>query len=174
MATEIRNDPNAVQCPWKTDKGRQCKLQVGHAKVEKTQHGHLTVIRSGEKHTLSDVVPAGFRLQKTKVAPGIKIVKQSNRSTGPRDQDQKNIDKDASELYAEWSKKRPENWDDWPKMQYTVPVKAVDTLLEYLRATVNNGGPCPGKTFRYRRGTSDSGGVLITWGIGDPKVKNAG
>jgi hypothetical protein len=169
MATTVV-DTDAPQCDWKTDKGRQCKLAKGHARVEKTQHGHLTVIRvpTNEKKSLSDVMPAGFKLQGKRVAPGVHIPKEVTRTTSvARDSDQKNIDKDALAVYQEWNKTKPKDWDNWPKVQYEVPKQMVDTLLEYIRATVNGGGPVSGRIMRYRKGTAESGNVLITWGIGD-------
>lgn len=167
MATNVI-DVDVEQCDWKTDKGRQCKLEKGHAPVVKTPHGHLTVIRTPatDKKSLSQVLTG--RLKKSKVAPGVKVAKQSGRSLGPRDKEQQEIDRDAKDVFAEWNKTKPVHFDNWPKVQYEVPANAVDVMLEYLRATVNNGGPCPGMSFRYRRGTAESGDVLITWGIGNP------
>ena len=158
-----------VQCDWKTEKGRQCKLPKDHELLDQTVHGHMTVIRTPreQKKSLSSVLPNGFKVKTTKVAPGVHIGKEINRPTGPRDDDQKNIDKDALAVYQEWQKTKPKDWDNWPKVQYEVPKQAVDTLMEYIRSTVNGGGPVAGKTMRYRKGTADSGMVLITWGIGE-------
>jgi hypothetical protein len=156
------------QCQWVTDKGRQCKLENGHKMLDQTPHGHMTVIRKQEKVKLASVMPNGTKLKAKKVAPGVKIPKVTNRkSSFVRDEDQKNIDKDASAVYAAWLTTKPKEWDNWPKVQYEVPKQVVDTLLEYIRATVNSGGPCAGKLMRYRKGIADSGDVLITWGIGD-------
>lgn len=168
MAVALVADNDAIQCDWKSEKGRQCKLVKDHAPIDKTPHGHLTVIRTpaSEKKSLSQVLNG--KLKKAKVAAGVKVTKQSGRSLGPRDTEQREIDKDAKDIFAEWSKTKPKHFDNWPKIQYEVPANAVDTVLEYLRATVNNGGPCPGMSFRYRKGTADSGDVLITWGIGNP------
>lgn len=145
-----------TQCAYKTEKGRQCKLVSGHSGQ------HRMVIRQ-EKVGL----PAGLTLNAEIVPEGQRVTKTVTRDI-PRDQDQKKVDNDALKAYNAWHKAGKPEVGKAPQLRYVVPPNAVDAVLAILRRSTATGAPCAGKRLTYRRGTHESGNVVIAFSVTDP------
>lgn len=156
-----------AQCAYKTDKGRQCKLDVHPDSVK-----HKFVV---PRPKLSSVLPAGFILKAERVKEGGAISKAAGRkSSTARDQDQLVLDKEAKASYDAWVKAGKPDFMDKGKrhlyaLNYVVPPKAVEGVLAALRATTDSGSLLAGKVFRYTKGMHESGNKVIQAGFIDPK-----
>lgn len=156
-----------AQCAFKTEKGRQCKLDVH---PDSTPHRFMR-----PRQALSAVLPAGFVLKAERVKEGGAISKAAGRkASGVRDQDQLVLDKEAKASYDAWVKAGKPDFMDKSKrhlyaLNYVVPPKAVDGVLAALRATTDSGSLLAGKVFRYTKGMHESGNKVIQAGFVDPK-----
>lgn len=166
-----------VQCEYKTERGRQCKLLVDPATgahVDAKPDKHKFVIRKAPEE--KPVLPKGVRL-KAQIIPidGERIKKQVGagaREAEPRDEHQRQVDADVKAIYEEWIRRgRPNEVEKWPQGVYVVPPEAVDAVLDMLRKTMTKGGPAYGKSTRYTRGTHKSGNALIAFSCADKPQK---
>lgn len=167
-----------VQCPYKTDRGRQCKLladPVTGLHVDAKPDKHKFVIRKapGER----PVLPQGVRLRAEILPIGQRVKKETpNRETGPRSNEQKQVDADVLAVYNEWVKRnKPKEPENWPQSRYIVPPEAVDAVLDMLRKTTQKDGPVYGKSVRYVKGKHKGGGVIVAFSCADkPPPQDAG
>lgn len=168
--------PDLSQCEFKTDKGRRCKLHVGHT------GDHAMVLRGGiatpktlaELRAADPTAFAGFTLTMEKVPTNEDVSRQyTPRAAEPRDADQKRTDADALKNYNAWvAKGSPaKSFEDLAKMgllsRYIFPPAAFDTIVLMLRRATQSGGPVNGKKLSYRRGEHVSGNSMIRFVITD-------
>jgi hypothetical protein len=120
---------------------------------------------------ITGLVPSGFKLTAVEVTEPIR--KQVRKDTGPRDDFQKTVDRDAR-ANANHPKNKGKDtraatgekfYTDIKLTEYVVPAKAVDEVLHMLDRANTSGGPTAGMQKVYRRGTHASGGVRIQWAI---------
>lgn len=156
-----------AQCEYKTDKGRQCKLDI-----HKDDVAHRFML---PRKALTEVLPKGFILKAQRVAEGGAISKAAGRKASTtRDADQKALDKDALQSYQAWVKAGKPDFMDKEKrhlyaLNYIVPPKAVDAVLAYLRGATDSGSLLSGKVFRYTKGMHESGDKVIQAAFMDAK-----
>jgi hypothetical protein len=164
VSTPAKATNDATRCPQTTDSGRRC-IFVIHPDTVK----HRYVDRNKAHHALSAVVPAGFSLTATEVAPDAVIRKATNRKdTAPRDADQKKVDAAVKTNYGKNQAKNHTTKTEWGSLhlaEYIVPPRAVDTVLDYLRRATGTGGTAQGAQLRYRKGTHGSGNTRIQWAV---------
>src|ERR1700744_2082832 len=172
-ATDTANLP---QCPYKNERGRQCKLSAGHD-AKGANNGHKFVLRGAiqppkplAELRKTDESLKGFSLSMETVPKGESVSREQNREAAPRDADQQRVDKDAVKAYEAWvAAGKPKGFDksgDALK-RYIVPPAAFDTVVAMLRRATTGGGPLRGKRVEYRRRTHTSGNVIINFRFSD-------
>lgn len=171
-------DVNLSQCEHKTEKGRRCKLEAGHAPVEGTSDGHRYVLRDQVQtpKPLSEIVKKGFTLTMERVPEGEHVGVERARDTAPRDEFQLRVDSDTRKAYAEWVEAgKPVEFEKAPVNRYVFPAEAFDTIVAMLRrataATAPKDTASPGKVLRYRRKAHVSGNAMIYFVISDKVVR---
>jgi hypothetical protein len=158
-----------TQCPWKSPKGRQCKLEL---KADGSPHDgqHKSALRNKP-------IPEGLNLRRVKV-PSEDITAATRGSGGvSRDAEQKAIDRDIALSYEEWKRRGKPSPSDFfnsnaaDNFTYVVPPTAVDAVLDAMRRGVGAGAEMAGKSFRYRMGVHKSGNTAIRFVAIDPVEK---
>jgi len=152
-----------ANCPYKTEKGRTCKLPQGH------EGAHKTALRNKP-------LPADFSPQMVTVAAD--QVQGTTRNVNfVRDEKQQQVDKDLIAAHRAWIQAGKPSPADFfnskvaERFTYVVPPVLVDPVLDMLRRAAGAGTPLRGKTFRYRQGTHASGNRVIRFVAIDPIEK---